>query len=315
VKHPGLFVPLDVNYVSDEGIRRAGIAAELLFIRALVYAKRTNSHGFIPDYDLPVIAVGLHPDGVPQSVAALIHWELWVEAEGGWHIRSWERWNSAPDEAEKERKKAQARERKRRQREREAAERKAAEEAADVAPGQLKLVPSGDETGPGSTSDVTRKVTRDSHGVTPPKRREEKRSNNYFPSPDGEDENEGSGGEEDPKPPAKKKVDYTEETPDFVRFYSAYPRKVDRKDACKAWHQALVAGVDPEHIIAAAERYAAIWDPADRKHTKHPGRWLRAGSYDNAPEDLAPAANDSRFRGGPRTLNPHQDYENREVII
>lgn len=316
MKHPGLFVPLDVNYVSDEGIRRAGIAAELLFIRALVYAKRTQSDGFVPDYDLPVISVGLNQQHVPASVEALVHWELWVEAEGGWYIRSWERWNSAPDEAEKERKKAQARERKRRQRERETEAKRAAEEAAEVAPGQLKLVPSGDETSPDSLSDVTANVTRDSHAVTPPKRREEKRSTNYSSSPSGEGPSGEPSGEQDPKPepPAKKKPAF-EETPDFQAFYATYPRQRERKDACKAWHQALKSGADPEHIIAAAQRFQQAREGQDKQFTPYPASWLRAGAYDDDPAELAPASGDSRFRGGTRQAPSRNDYTNGQVNI
>ena len=56
---PKEFVPLDLNLPSDAAIRRAGPDAELLYIRGLIYLKRTGSDGFIPAYDLPALAVGL----------------------------------------------------------------------------------------------------------------------------------------------------------------------------------------------------------------------------------------------------------------
>jgi hypothetical protein len=94
---PGNYVPLDVNYVRDAAVRRAGEAAELLFIRSLAYAKGAKTRGKIPDYDLDVIAVGMK--NVPARVAALVESRLWIATDDGWEIRSWAQWNSA-NEAE-----------------------------------------------------------------------------------------------------------------------------------------------------------------------------------------------------------------------
>ena len=88
---PSEFVPLDVNYSHDRAIRAAGPMAELLFLRALTYARRTKSHGFLPDFDLPVFGVGL--TSLPRQAKALVRERLWVEVDGGWRIRSWAKWN------------------------------------------------------------------------------------------------------------------------------------------------------------------------------------------------------------------------------
>lgn len=297
MKHPGLYVPLDVNYVHDEAVRRAGPQAELLFLRGLAYAKRVGNDGFIPDYDLPVVGVGL-PD-VNNAVERLVHWDLWREEEGGWRIRSWERWN-ASDEHEQERRREAARERKRRQREREAEERRAAQEAAgadtdEVLPGQLQVVPD-----PDATEEDNRDVTRDmSRGHAPQeKRREEKKKTP--PSPAGEGRKTATR-----TPPSY------EETPEFVEFYDAYPRKKERRDACKAWHQALKRGADPEAIIAAAHRYAAETRGRDKDRIKYPAAWLRAGAYDDAPEPPAKASGGSPWRGGGAhaTTPTHEDFK------
>jgi hypothetical protein len=92
---PGNYVPLDVNYVRDSAIRRAGEAAELLYVRSLAYAKGARSCGLVPDYDLPVVAIGLR--GVTKRVAQLVANGLWIETDGGWQIRSWARWNDDHD--------------------------------------------------------------------------------------------------------------------------------------------------------------------------------------------------------------------------
>lgn len=92
---PGNYVPLDVNYARDAGVRLAGPNAELLFIRGLAYAKSARTCGFIPSYDLPVVGIGLK--GVPTAVRALVRERLWLEVEGGWRIRSWGKWNGTDD--------------------------------------------------------------------------------------------------------------------------------------------------------------------------------------------------------------------------
>ena len=90
---PSVYVPLDVNFMRDPRIRRAGPDAELLYIRSLAYAKGGETDGFVHDYDLEVIAVGLR--NVPTRVAALVREKAWEEREGGWFITGWFNWNES----------------------------------------------------------------------------------------------------------------------------------------------------------------------------------------------------------------------------
>ena len=90
-KPPSMYVPLDVNFMRDPRIRRAGEAAETLYVRALAYAKGGETDGMVYDYDLDVIAVGLK--GVPTRVAALVREKAWEEREGAWFICGWFNWN------------------------------------------------------------------------------------------------------------------------------------------------------------------------------------------------------------------------------
>lgn len=88
---PGEFVPLDVNYAHDRDLRAAGPMAELLFIRGLAYVKRMRSAGLVPDYDLPVVGVGIPSPA--KHAATLVRKDLWEKVDGGWLIRSWSKWN------------------------------------------------------------------------------------------------------------------------------------------------------------------------------------------------------------------------------
>jgi len=75
----------------DPRIRRAGPDAEILYIRALAYAKGGETDGMVWDYDLGMIAVGLPK---PQArVDALIREKAWEAREEGWFICGWFNWN------------------------------------------------------------------------------------------------------------------------------------------------------------------------------------------------------------------------------
>lgn len=93
---PSVYVPLDANYLRDPRIRRAGPDAELLYLRSLAYAKGGETDGFVHDYDLDVIAVGL--TRVPQRVASLVREKAWEERSGGWFITGWFKWNKSTDQ-------------------------------------------------------------------------------------------------------------------------------------------------------------------------------------------------------------------------
>lgn len=104
-KAPSVYVPLDVNYMRDPRIRRAGPEAELLYLRALAYAKGGETDGKVHDYDLEVIAVGLNK--VTQRVASLVREGAWEVIDGGWFITGWFNWNDSTEKL-RDRKRARA---------------------------------------------------------------------------------------------------------------------------------------------------------------------------------------------------------------
>lgn len=150
MKHPGLYVPLDVNYARDRAIASAGEAAELLYVRGLAYAKQTGSDGHIPDHDLEEVGKRLRK--VADRVRALVREGLWLEVDGGWMIRNWSRWNESSDEMQAKRARDAERQRRRRERTRD-----------------------NTETPHDVTADVQRDTAVTPHGVTTPNRREENR--------------------------------------------------------------------------------------------------------------------------------------------
>lgn len=73
----------------------------------------------------------------------------------------------------------------------------------------------------------------------------------------------------------------------FGAFWLSYPKKKAREEAKKAWVAAIKRGVDPEHIVTAAQGYARERAQKDPKFTKYPATWLNKGCYDDEPEQPA----------------------------
>lgn len=66
----------------------------------------------------------------------------------------------------------------------------------------------------------------------------------------------------------------------FDQFWTAYPLKVGKQAALKAWIKAIDAGADPASIVEGARTYAA--DPNRHpSYTAHPSTWLNAGRWED----------------------------------
>jgi hypothetical protein len=76
----------------------------------------------------------------------------------------------------------------------------------------------------------------------------------------------------------------------FVDFWSAYPRKVGKAAAAKAWRKAVDRGVDPDSLTLAATRYSESNANTDPKFICHPTTWLNQGRYEDETEPEASPA-------------------------
>lgn len=72
----------------------------------------------------------------------------------------------------------------------------------------------------------------------------------------------------------------------FERFWAAYPRRVGKGQARKAWATVIKRGTDPETIIEAAGRFTATRGNQDPKFTPHPSTWLNGERWGDAPEPV-----------------------------
>lgn len=90
-----LFVPLAVDYASDDKIIEAGPMPELLYVRSLAFTKRTGSNGKIKRAQLQVVGLGLAQ--LPKLAVTLVQVGLWLEADDGWLIAAWFKHNDSTD--------------------------------------------------------------------------------------------------------------------------------------------------------------------------------------------------------------------------
>jgi hypothetical protein len=83
--------------------------------------------------------------------------------------------------------------------------------------------------------------------------------------------------------------------PDFEKFWNAYPRKIAKRDAQKAWMQVMRADDAPmlEQVLIAIERYKQA--QKDRNYIAYPATWLRAGRWaDETETDYAGSTDGER---------------------
>lgn len=82
----------------------------------------------------------------------------------------------------------------------------------------------------------------------------------------------------------------SDDDPDFVTFWTAYPRKIGKGQARKAW-RAAVRGrhVEPKTIIATAERFRdkTRTERTEARYIPHPATWLNGERYDDGESDDA----------------------------
>lgn len=86
--------------------------------------------------------------------------------------------------------------------------------------------------------------------------------------------------------PARKGPSKADVAEGFLAFWSAYPRRVGKDAAAKAFSKALARIDDPDPlavILAGIERALPGWD--DPRFIPHPSTWLNEGRWsDDAPE-------------------------------
>jgi hypothetical protein len=85
----------------------------------------------------------------------------------------------------------------------------------------------------------------------------------------------------------------------FAKWWSCYPRKVEKKGAQSIYVRLVKKGdATPEQLLAGAMAYSAACANRDRKYIKHPTTWLDRGCWaDEAIATTAPSSNGVDWAG------------------
>lgn len=80
--------------------------------------------------------------------------------------------------------------------------------------------------------------------------------------------------------------------PDFGRFWDAYPRRVGKGAARKAWSKAIRGDTTADVVITAAEAFAERCqrERTEERFIAHPATWLNAERWTDQPTTVATAA-------------------------
>jgi hypothetical protein len=93
---------------------------------------------------------------------------------------------------------------------------------------------------------------------------------------------------------------------DFQEWYSAYPKKVAKEAAAKAYAKAIKS-IDPDELLAASLPRLAELSKREPRYIPHPATWLNSGGWQDDLAAIAPAAK-SAFGPG-QDYDPNHDYE------
>lgn len=258
VRRNGSYAPLSAHYYKDDAMDEAGLDAELLYVRGLAFCADVLSDGFISDRQL-VRFVGVGMDDAVDRAKRLVAVDLWERADGGYRVRSWLTWNRSREEITER----QAKDAQRKTKGRTSESEQPPPEPPPDQPDPSDRSPNGIRA---ESADPSEPVQSDSSPrARAPLHSTPRNNRTDLATADAVTKPADDG---------------------FVAFWAAYPRKVKKQDAAKAWAQVLRRKVDPQHVIAAAQAHADRWR-AQGKETEfvpYPASWLRGGSYDDEIE-------------------------------
>lgn len=85
---------------------------------------------------------------------------------------------------------------------------------------------------------------------------------------------------------------------DFERFFSAFPRKVAKLTAFKAWKKALASGATVPEIMAGLALSLRLrqWNKDDGMYVPYPSTWLHGRRWEDtpSPSELIPTRQEAK---------------------
>jgi hypothetical protein len=236
---------VDDSFHSHPKALKAGNAALGLWVRCGSYCAQHLTDGFIPR-EIALLY------GTTSLASKLVAAGLWTVVQDGWKMHDWHGYNPTSDRVLADRQAATERQRR-------------AREAALSRRDNSVTAQANNGVVTAMSQELSRRDNSVSHGPPDPTRTQ--------PEP-----------KEAKTKPSPGRARRTESDLDrFEEFYDAYPRHIDRRDAEKAWANAIKRD-SPEVIIAATKRYALSQRGKEKKYMKYPATWLNKCCYLDDPE-------------------------------
>lgn len=259
-----IYIKLAVSFPNDPKVRAlarygtdAGLARDL-YVQMCLYCKDLLTDGFVPAEQVGLLVYPLDQEHGNQLAKQLASVGLIKEASKdereGWQVLAYLKRNGSREDVE------------RLSEVRAEAGRKGGRPSGKTAgqkPGQAHLKQVGKQT--------------------------ESRQNPYTESESDTEEDQNTSG----RPAGRAPEPGSDDDPDFVAFWDAYPRKVGKGGGRKAWRSAIrTKRADPKTIIIAAERYRDDpRRPRDPQFIPHPSTWLNEERWleyqDSGPSEVA----------------------------
>lgn len=229
-------------------------AAVALWTRAGSYSVAKLLDGFVPDAMLARLS-----KTADEASQELMRQGLWRRTKGGFQFHQWKERNPltrARIEADRE----YERDKKRRQR-------GTSSEGSESSNTQASGTDVSPPVPPGHLGDTT---------GTPP----------GVPTQSDSDSDSDS---DSSKNTPRKRGRVTDDDPDFAEFWDAYPRRVDKGHARKAWAARIADGAKPRAIIDGAVRYRDDpRRPREDRFIPHPSTWLNGERWTDSTEVTPP---------------------------
>ncbi|MEV5819260.1 hypothetical protein AB0L22_08805 [Micromonospora haikouensis] len=257
------------------GLDMEGFAALGLWTTAGSWSADELTDGWIPDDVIDYLAPGLGQQLAKRLERACLWDRVTRDGEEGWEFHEWTDHQPTREQVLADRAAAALRQKRARDRAREKREEEGQEGDASRRDSHV--------TDAETHGDVTPPVT------VPPTR----------PDPTLEEPPSSNGLFEEPAKPTAPKPG-SDDDPNWIRFWAAYPKKTSKKNARTRWASALKQKHNPEDIILGAQRYAerVKRERTEYRYVKHPDGWLNGELWrdETPPPSLYPPMN-APYRG------------------
>ena len=96
----GRWVRLSASFDHDPRIMRAGLDAEMVYVRSLAASRLHEADGHVHAEHLSLLSRGLDRRRLTLAVEALVREELWEPCADGWRIpfERWARWQDTEED-------------------------------------------------------------------------------------------------------------------------------------------------------------------------------------------------------------------------